>query len=88
MYTTLLLISLFIDLRPFKRQGMLHILLFNLIMLLYLSYLQLLFTDFVSQTISDSTGNQFLFVTIVIIVVNIGYVAFLGLNKLYIEARV
>jgi hypothetical protein len=80
MYSTLLMISLFINLRPFKAKGMNLLVVINLTTLLYLTYLQLLFTDYVDQSISDSTGNQFLYTTICISAFNLFYAAFDGIK--------
>ena len=57
MYMTLILIGFFMNLKPFNEKSTLNIVLFNLSSMLYLSYLQLLFTDFVDQSVSDDAGN-------------------------------
>lgn len=45
--------------------------LFNLLTILFLAYLLILFTDFVDQKISDSGGNQFLYVVLMNVGVNL-----------------
>ena len=45
--------------------------LFNLLTKLFLTYLLIMFTDFVAQKISDSGGNQFLYVVLVNVGVNL-----------------
>ena len=57
MYMTLILIGFFMNLKPFNEKSTLNIVLVNLSSMLYLSYLQLLFTDFVDQSVSDDAGN-------------------------------
>jgi hypothetical protein len=88
MYTTLVLIGLIISLKPFIYKSMLILVVFNLAVMLYLAYLSLLFTDFVDQKISDSTGNQFLYTTLIIIALNVLFWIIFAFQKLCIKIRI
>ena len=88
MYFNSVLLGLFVNVKPFYHQRKLFEVVFNLTALLYLSYLQLLMTDFVDQPVSDSVANQFLYATCVIIVVNLGTAGILVFCKSYDNFRV
>ena len=71
MYTAVIQICYLVSVKPYSDKLNYFKDLFNLLTKLFLTYLLILFTNFVDLSISNSGGNQFLYVVLVNIGVNL-----------------
>ena len=71
MYTEVIQICYLVSVKPYIEKLNYYKDLFNLLTKLFLTYLLILFTNFVDLSISNSGGNQFLYVVLVNIGVNL-----------------
>ena len=82
MYTAVFQICYLVSVKPYKERLDYYKDLFNLLTKLFLTYLLIVFTDFVDPSISDSGGNQFLYVVLANIGVNLLIAIILPLSKI------
>ena len=71
MYTAVIQICYLVSIKPYREKLNFYKDLFNLSTKLFLTYLLIVFTNFVDLSISNSGGNQFLYIVLVNIGVNL-----------------
>ena len=84
MYTAVVQICYLVSVKPYIESINHYKELFNLLTKLFLAYLLIVFTDFVDRDISDSGGNQFLYVVLVNVGVNLAIATIVPL-KLFLK---